>query len=730
MTNLDPLDLNPQQEARTPHSSMDLHGVVRLLLDKGWLILTCVVLCVVAAALYVKHATRIYEAVSTVQVEQQDAKIMDAEAVVHADAQSQDVLNTIVQKLCNPVLLEQVLITNHLLPAQGYAVTNGSNIVSREEIITEFSKNVKTTLRRNTRLIDIAVRNTSPALAADLANSLVDSYLGQDASMQRATTIGASGFLKLEADKARATLEMSETNLQNYRRTNGTISLQENQNIVTPQLQNISARLTQSKAAFVQAEGAYNDAMKMSTNIEALMAYSQISTDPDVVQTSSEVQRAEDSFVLIRLRYKEKHPKYIQAAESVKALKAQLATTVLRARARTQEGLRIAYENAKTAKEGLELEEKSAESNAMQLSDAAVQYNVLVRQVEANKLQYDALYKRLGETSVAEKITPERIKLVQPALIPELPASPKIKAIFALAIFGGFALGFGLSFMLSAMNTSFRTVDEVEQYLALPVLGTVPKLPKEGAKLVASGDSNSSGAEVFRTLRATVSMLGKEKDRRTYLFTSSLPGEGKTFTALNFSASLAQQGLRVLLIDMDLRRPMVENFFTDKRHILPGVTDYLLGRKKLEEVCIQHGEIAKFSWMPSGTSVPNPSELLSQVDFTQLLKDCLAHYDRVIIDTAPVLPVSDTLLLADRVQTVMLVVHGYKTSRKGVERAVQLLKRAGAPLSGVVLNLLPHRRLGGAYYYSYYHGYGYGHYGSKEEKKTSEKGAEKTSVKA
>jgi capsular exopolysaccharide synthesis family protein len=355
---------------------------------------------------------------------------------------------------------------------------------------------------------------------------------------------------------------------------------------------------------------------------------------------------------------------------------------------------------------------------------------VLSRQVEANKLQYDSLIKRLGETSVAEKITPERIKLVQPALIPELPASPKIKAIFALAIFGGFALGFGLSFMLSAMNTSFRTVDEVEQHLALPVLGTVPKLPKEGSKLVAAGDSNSSGAEVFRTLRATVSMLGKDKDRRTYLFTSSLPGEGKTFTALNFSASLAQQGLRVLLIDMDLRRPMVENFFTDKRHALPGVTDYLLGRKKLDEVCIQHGEIAKFSWLPSGTSVPNPSELLSQVDFAQLLKDCLANYDRIIIDTAPVLPVSDTLLLADKVQTVMLVVHGYKTSRKGVERAVQLLKRASAPLSGVVLNLLPHRRLGGAYYYSYYHGYGYGHYGSKEGKKTSDKGAEKTSVKA
>jgi capsular exopolysaccharide synthesis family protein len=164
---------------------------------------------------------------------------------------------------------------------------------------------------------------------------------------------------------------------------------------------------------------------------------------------------------------------------------------------------------------------------------------------------------------------------------------------------------------------------------------------------------------------------------------------------------------------------MVEEFFTGKCHQLPGVTDYFLGNKKFSELCLPHKDLAKLSWMPSGGLVPNPSELLTQADFQQLLNDALAQYDRIVIDTAPILPVSDALLLASKVQTVLLMVQGCKTSRRAVERSVRLLKRANARIGGIILNLLPNRRVGGGYYYSYYLGYGYGSYGKKEEDKNS-----------
>ena len=230
----------------------------------------------------------------------------------------------------------------------------------------------------------------------------------------------------------------------------------------------------------------------------------------------------------------------------------------------------------------------------------------------------------------------------------------------------------------------------------------IPKLPKAEAKgntLVATKDPDSAEAEIFRTLRTTLSMLGREKDRRTFLFTSALSGEGKTFASVNYAASLAQQGLRTLLVDVDLRRPMLEEFFTGKRGSLPGVTDYFLGRRKFDELCLQHQDLAKLFWIPGGSSVLNPLDLLMQSDFQQFLNEGLAHFDRIVIDTVPLLPVSDALPLAAKVQTVMLVVQGCKTPRIAVQRSVQLLNKANAPIGGIVLNLLPNRLFRGHYYH-------------------------------
>ena len=151
------------------------------MLDKSWLIVSCVALAVVAAAVYVERAPRVYEATTTVQVEQADAKVVKAEQVVSEDMRGLDILNTVAQKLGNTALLQQVLETNHLLPSEGTVVTKGSGTLTREQAIAKFARNVKTPLRRNTRLIDTTVRNTDSVLAARLANSLVENYLAQDA---------------------------------------------------------------------------------------------------------------------------------------------------------------------------------------------------------------------------------------------------------------------------------------------------------------------------------------------------------------------------------------------------------------------------------------------------------------------------------------------------------------------------------------------------------------------
>jgi capsular exopolysaccharide synthesis family protein len=416
------------------------------------------------------------------------------------------------------------------------------------------------------------------------------------------------------------------------------------------------------------------------------------------------VQRRENDFLLIRQRYREKNPKYIVAAASLDGLKRQLAETVLKERSRIQEGLQVAYQKAVTSQRGLEAEMRETETNALQLSDAAVQFNVLSREVESDKAQFDSIISRLGETAVAAQITPERIRVIQPALVPELPAWPKPVAIFLLAIIGGLTIGLVASFVADSANTSIQTLDEAELHLALPVVGTIPRLPKaelNGRNLAATaGGSDSAKTEVFRTLRTTLSITGR--GQRTFLFTSALPSEGKTFTSINYAASLARQGLHTLLVDMDLRRPKIEEFFNGTRASLCGVTDYFLERKTFDEVCVQHKEISNLSWIPRGTPVPNSLELLTQSDFERLLNEGLARFDRIVIDTVPLLPVSDALLLAARVQTVVLVVRCAKTPRKAVQRGLQLLSEANAPSAAIVLNRLPRHLLKSHYYYSNY----------------------------
>jgi len=228
---------------------------------------------------------------------------------------------------------------------------------------------------------------------------------------------------------------------------------------------------------------------------------------------------------------------------------------------------------------------------------------------------------------------------------------------------------------------------------------------------MANGEQ-SPETESFRTLRTALSMLAKKEERKTFLFTSALPEEGKTFCSLNYALSLAHQGLRTLAIDCDLRRPMVEQTITRSNQRAFGVTDYLSGRKNFEAI-VRTTEFPNFSFISAGSDAPNPAELLAQTGIDGFIEEALRHFDRVVVDSAPIHAVSDTLLMLNPIQSLVLVVPARKTPKHAVLRAVQLLQQAEAPLCGVVLNLLRRGR-GSGYSYGSYYEYAYrGKYASK-----------------
>jgi Mrp family chromosome partitioning ATPase len=317
-------------------------------------------------------------------------------------------------------------------------------------------------------------------------------------------------------------------------------------------------------------------------------------------------------------------------------------------------------------------------------------------------------------------------------------------------LLGGLAAGLGFIFGADAIDRSVKTVDQAETVFGLPVLAAVPETKdetkptrrrqrheKDASKYRVIADvPEGPAAEAFRNLRAALSLLGPESERKICLFTSAVPNEGKSFTSTNYAVSLAQQGYRVLLIDGDLRRPSLHKVFgaigkwkrNSQSDEAPGFVDCLVGTAKLEtaarpisaqEIDIVGEAIAMRGKMHTATGgqlfvlagghrAPNPAEILSGTAFVKTMEEAGKLFDRIVLDSAPVLAVSDTLLMAPYVQTACLIIRARKTPRPAVQRALSLITAAGVRPAGLILNRLPQNRGYGYYYYYASPGYGKG----------------------
>ena len=700
--------LPPNEPAPAPEQYLgdyaaDLRRTWHALVERAWIISLCLIVFLAITAVYLRRVPVLYSATATIAVEQDQQRFLRPENGNNQleDLQSLDFLQTIAQSLRARPLLERVADTNNLAQDKTFlAWTNEPP--TREQIAQALEGMVSVKLRRGTRLIDVTVVNKEPELTSKLANSLVGQYLTDTAERHFTTTEVANELLLKEAARLKKKLEESEHALQAYKEQFKASSLDDRQNTVVAELKELSTKATEAKSQRIKAETDYRQVLELGTNIPALMTVSAVALDPAVTLSRLNLSKAEDDFAALRQRYKAKHPKYIQAQSQIQALQADIAETALKA----TEKLKSSLESARAAEEALDNARKTQEVSALELSRLAIQYAVLNREVESDRALYASVVSRMKETSVTKEMRPNGIRVVQPAYLPEKPFSPRKTMILSLSGLGGLFIGFLLVLSLNFLDTSIKTVDEAESLLRLPVLASIPQL-KEARRspLVVVDEARSAGAEGFRTLRTALSMLGRVEDRRVFLFTSALPQEGKTFCSVNYAASLAQLGLKTLLIDADLRRPTIELAF--KGHgAIPGhgVTDYLVGAKPFDEV-VQATRVEALFYIAGGTTAPNPAEMLAHDGLGRLIEEALKHYDRVVLDSAPIHAVSDTLLMLKNVQTVCLVIRGARSSSRSVSRCAQVLQAAGAPLSGVLLNRMPVRRGFGHGYYYYDYGY-------------------------
>lgn len=306
---------------------------------------------------------------------------------------------------------------------------------------------------------------------------------------------------------------------------------------------------------------------------------------------------------------------------------------------------------------------------------------------------------------VKAKMDIENIQIVDKAIVPENPVSPRKLLNMAIAAVLGLMLGVFISFLLEYLDNTIKTPTDIERVLNLPVLGAIPAIgdKNEDRSSIVKNNPKSPISEAYRTMRTNIQFANIDKDIKTLAITSSIPGEGKSSVSSNFTISLSQEGKNVLYVDCDLRKPKGHEMFNIPNTL--GLTNILMGKATLEEAISSPEELEGVSIITSGPIPPNPSELLASNRMREFLELVKGKYDMVILDTPPVGPVTDAAILSTIVDGTLLVIETGKAEVDQIEYGKALLEKVNANIIGAVLNKIPVKK-------GKYGGYGYTQYAS------------------
>jgi polysaccharide biosynthesis transport protein len=672
-----------------PALTLDFSHLFHLLLSKAWVIILFLVLSLCAAIAYLIWAPKIYSSRAVIEVEQETPKVnnvQDFNAGNAADINLPEVLKTIEQALLSETLLLRIVKANGLDKDPSFAPPkkDGSAYLD-SELVARFKSKVKVTLRRGTRLIDVIVEDTGPKRAQQLTESMIKEFVDQSFEEKLGLSETATDYLRQEADRLKVKLQNAEQAVQKYREEHNAVSLEDKQNIIVEKLKGLNLKVTEAKGERLKLEAdvATIKQGKAKTAEELLMLPS-VAALPVVAGLRQELADKESKF---------------KAESQLRGLQQSLNRTLVNV------GNMVikSYEAAKNTETKLTAALQEQEQAALELNRIAIPYNALVREVETDRALYESVLTRMKVTKVAKGIWENNIHVIETPFVAAAPVKPSKLKILALALVGGFVLGCGLVFGRDMADTSIRNVDQVEKISGLSVLTSVPESKRKDLdkESVLTSDPASYEAEAFRSLRTALSFLGPEKDRKTVLFTSANPAEGKSYCSLNYAVALAHTGLRTLLIDADMRRPNLSKVvLADAK--ARGLTDCLSRRATIVDCC-KPTDIENLFILPAGERASKPAELLASCDFAGLLGEAVLHFDRIVLDSAPVNAVSDTQLIAKDIQSVCFVVRAVKTPGRAIVRACSLLAQTGSNPDGIVFNRMP-RRSRDRYYFSEYAG--------------------------
>jgi polysaccharide biosynthesis transport protein len=565
-------------------------------------------------------------------------------------------------------------------------------------MISAFLSRVRVVPVPDSKLVDVFFQGQNAKFAAMAANTLVDEYVAQNLEVKQQSTQNMLEWLEREVGAQQAKVEQSERELAAYRDRENAMSLDDKNNIVLSRLNALNDAVLRARTARIEKEAIYKQ-IKTSSAPETIPVIAQNTQINLLKQQLAELQREK---ARLTERYLEKHPE----VGKVNAQLADVSRQIEVETARALQTVSAEYERGLLEERTFAANLEDAKKDVKDLSRLSVSYNVLEREARSNRTVYEALLQRQNELRVSSNSHANNVRVVERAEVPGAPITPTGRRTWLLSLAIGLVAAVAVAYALDYMNDTIKTPDDIARHLKLAFLGLVPSVEGDGHPLLASSHVPHDFGESFRSVRTALISKYDPSGAKILVFTSAQPLEGKTTAAVNVAMALAFGGARVLVIDGDMRRPGLHRplRLTNDR----GLSQVLTGQARVRDV-IQRTVDPNLLAITAGRTPPNPSELLTSERMKTLLTN-LVHgpFDWIIIDTPPVLAVTDAVVVAPLVSGVVFVIGAEMTRRRLAERALETVLSTRPKQVSILLNRVDFER--NKYYYSRYYGHQYKNY--------------------
>jgi succinoglycan biosynthesis transport protein ExoP len=575
-------------------------------------------------------------------------------------------------------------------PATSVTVADGSY---PEALLARFD----VTQVRGSQLVDMTFRAADPEFAARAVNAFAQEYVDHNLALKVDTLAKSADWLTSEVERHGQLVQQSELALSQYKESQDAGALDSSQNIVVARLTASNDALVKARVDRIQKEGLWRQ-IQSATDVESITS---VLANPNIQNLRAQMNQAQQERVSLEERYGPRHPEYQKAMTTLANGERQLEAEIAKARQNTKNE----YDSALLQERELQRQVNEAKTAATALGRKGVDYAVLLREFESNRTVYNQLLTREKELRVVANSRTNNVRVVDRAEVPAMPFSPNHRRDWLYAIALGIALGLGIAFGIDYLDDTVKTPDDITRRLKLRFLGLVPIVSGNRHPLI-SGPVPHDFGEAYRSIRTSLAAQLPGSDARVVAVASSQPLEGKTTTAVNIAMALAVGGARVLLIDADMRRPSVHKALRTSNE--RGLSQLLAGQARMREV-VQRTHDPNLLTITAGRTPANPSELLASDRMRALLAGLeTGPFDWIIIDTPPVLAVTDAVILAPLVHAVTFVIGAEMTRWRLAERAVETLLGSNPRHVLAVLNKVNFGR--NKYYYSRYYGHQYKSY--------------------